>query len=79
MTSVAALYHALVGFLAGAVTRIQLRVGVNTRHAPVASTVGATHAHAQRVQRLVELAGAHASVVLVAHVQLAKPDLENYI
>merc|ERR1712226_63445 len=49
MTSVAALYHAPVGFLAGAVTRIQLQVGVNTRHAPVASTVGATHAHAQRV------------------------------
>merc|ERR1712226_627527 len=79
MTSVAALYHAPVGFLAGAVTRIQLQVGVNTRHAPVASTVGATHAHAQRVQQLVGLAGAHASVVLVAHVQLAKPDLENNI
>ena len=62
----------------GVVAKIQPRVGVNTRHAPVASTVGATHAHAQRVQRLVGLAGAHASVVLVAHVQLAKPDLENY-
>lgn len=53
-------------------------MGVNTRPAPVASTVAATHAHAQRVQRLVGLAGALASVVLVAHVQLAKPDLENY-
>lgn len=62
----------------GVVTRIQPQVGVNTRPAPVASTVAATHAHAQRVQRLVGLAGAHASVVLVAHVQLAKPDLENY-
>ncbi|KAK7851295.1 ec protein iii [Quercus suber] len=41
--------------------------------------LGATHAHAQRVQRLVGLARAHASVVMVAHVQLAKLELENYI
>ena len=59
----------------GAVIRICPRAGENTKHASVVSTVAATLAHAQRVRwPMGLLAGAPASVVLVVHVRLAKPN-----